>query len=133
MATAIGVSRQTIENILSDTFPKDIALWKKFAKYFRLDVEFLLTGQSIPHATLLKLSEDGHRSNTIEMRKVPLLSWSQIDRVVTNKGLSQAARSNVVLEATDVQGKRTFALRVKDISMQPLFSLTAEKIRVGNF
>jgi DNA-binding XRE family transcriptional regulator len=133
LATAIGVSRQSIENILSDTFPKDIALWKKFAKYFRLDVEFLLTGQSIPHATLLKLSEDGHRSNTIEMRKVPLLSWSQIDRVVTNKGLSQAARSNVVLETTDVQGKRTFALRVKDISMQPLFSLTAEKIRVGNF
>lgn len=109
LATAIGVSRQTIENILADKFPKDITLWKNFAKYFRLDVEFLLTGESISPATLVKLSEADHRSSTIEMRKVPLLSWSQIDRVVTNKELFRAVRSNVMLETTDVPGKRTFA------------------------
>jgi SOS-response transcriptional repressor LexA len=52
----------------------------------------------------------------------PLLSWSQIDQVVTNKELFRAVRSNVMLETTDVPGKRTFALRVKDNSMQTLFS-----------
>jgi SOS-response transcriptional repressor LexA len=122
LATAIGVSRQTIENILADKLPKDIILWKNFAKYFRLDVEFLLTGESLSPATLVKLPEADHRSSTIEMRKVPLLSWSQIDQVVTNKELFRAVRSNVMLETTDVSGKRTFALRVKDNSMQPLFS-----------
>ncbi len=122
LATAIGVSRQTIENILADKFPKDIALWKNFAKYFRLDVEFLPTGESLSPTTLVKLSEGDHRSSNIEMRKVPLLSWSQIDQVVTDKELFRAVRSNVMLETTDVPGKRTFALRVKDNSMQPLFS-----------
>lgn len=122
LAAAIGVSRQTIENILSDKIPKDITLWKKFSTYFRMDVEFLLTGESTSSPTLVKLSEDHPQSGTIEMRKVPLLSWSQIDQVVTNKELLRAVRSDVMLETTDVPGKRTFALRVKDNSMQPLFS-----------
>lgn len=122
LATAIGVSRETIDNILSDKTPKDIALWKKFATYFRMDVDFLRTGEVPFPSTHVKLSEDDHHSSTIVMRKVPLLSWSQLDRVVTNKGLSRAVHSDVMLEATDVPGKRTFALKVKDTSMQPLFS-----------
>lgn len=122
LAAAIGVSRQTIENILSDKMPNDITLWKKFSTYFRMDVEFLLTGESTSPPTLVKLSEDHPHSSTIEMRKVPLLSWSQIDQVVTNKELFRAVRSDVMLETTGVPGKRTFALRVKDNSMQPLFS-----------
>ena len=122
LATAIGVSRQTIEHILSDEMPNDITIWKKFSKYFRLDVEFLRTGESTPPPTLVKLSEDDHRSITMVMRKIPLLSWSQIDRLVPNKELLRAVRSDVMLETTDVLGKRTFALRVKDNSMQPLFT-----------
>ena len=122
LAAAIGVSRETIDNILSDKTPKDIALWKKFSTYFRMDVDFLRTGELPFPSTHVKLSEDDHHSSTIEVRKVPLLSWSQINRVVPNKGLSRTVHSEVMLEATDVPGKRTFALKVKDNSMQPLFS-----------
>jgi len=121
LATTIGVSRETIDNILSDKIPKDIAIWKKFATYFRMDVDFLRTGVSLPPSSLVTLSEDDHHSSTIEMRKVPLLSWSQIARIVSNKALFRAAFAGVMLEATDVPGKRTFALKVKDNSMQPLF------------
>jgi len=122
LAAAIGVSRQTIDNILSDRMPKDITLWNKFSTYFRMDVEFLLTGELTSPPTLVNLSENDHHSSTLVMRKVPLLSWSQIDRLVTTKELFRAVRSDVMLETTDVPGKRTFALKVKDTSMQPLFS-----------
>lgn len=122
LASAIGVSRQTIESILSDAPPNDVATWKKFSTYFRVDVDFLLTGESTSPPTFVKLSEDDHRSSTIEMRKFPLLSWSQIDQVVTNTELFRTIHSDVMLEGTDIPGERTFALRVKDSSMQPLFS-----------
>jgi SOS-response transcriptional repressor LexA len=122
LAAAIGVSRQTIDNIISDRMPKDITVWNKFSTYFRMDVEFLLTGELTSPPTLVKLSENDPHSSTLVMRKVPLLSWSQIDRLVTNKELFRAVRSDVMLETTDVPGKRTFALKVKDTSMQPLFS-----------
>ena len=122
LANATGIPRQTIDNILSDKTPKDPAIWKKFARYFRMDVDFLRTGISTPPPTIVTLSEDAHHPSTIEMRKVPLLSWSQIDRVVTHNELARVVRSDVMLEATDVPGKRTFALKVKDNSMQPLFS-----------
>ena len=46
LATAVGVSLQTIEDILSHKAPEDPAIWEKFATHFRMDVDFLQTGES---------------------------------------------------------------------------------------
>jgi SOS-response transcriptional repressor LexA len=55
------------------------------------------------------------------MRKVPLLRWHQIDQMVASKEPPSLIHAEAMLE-TDVPGKRTFAVQVKDCSMQPLFS-----------
>jgi SOS-response transcriptional repressor LexA len=55
------------------------------------------------------------------MRKVPLLRWDQIDQMVKSNELPRVIHAEVMLE-TDVPGKRTFAVQVRDNSMQPLFS-----------
>ena len=55
------------------------------------------------------------------MRKVPLLRWDQIDQMVTCEEPPRLIHADALLE-TDAPGKRTFALQVRDNSMQPLFS-----------
>lgn len=122
LATAVGVSLQTIEDILSNKPPQDPTIWEKFARHFRMDVDFLRTGESTHPSTLVTLSEDDQHSRTIELRKVPLLTWRQVDQMITSKEPSRGIRADAMLEVTDVPGKRTFALTVKDNSMHPLFS-----------
>ena len=56
-----------------------------------------------------------------QMRKVPLLRWDQIDQMVTREEPPRLIHADALLE-TDVPGKRTFAVQVRDNSMQPLFS-----------
>jgi SOS-response transcriptional repressor LexA len=55
------------------------------------------------------------------MRKVPLLTWDQIDQIIVSEKPLRLIHAQALLE-TDVPGTRTFALQVKDNSMQPLFS-----------
>jgi phage repressor protein C with HTH and peptisase S24 domain len=55
------------------------------------------------------------------MRKVPLMNWHQIHQMVTRKEPPRVVHAEAMLE-TDVPGKHTFAVKVKDNSMQPLFS-----------
>jgi len=87
-----------------------------------MDVEFLRTGESAHRPTLVTLSEDNHQSTTIEMRKVPLLTWRQLDRIGTRKNLPDVVHSDALVETTDVSGTHTFALTIKDDSMEPLFN-----------
>ena len=44
LASAVGVSVGTIANILADKLPQDPAIWETFARYFRMDADFLRTG-----------------------------------------------------------------------------------------
>ena len=122
LATAIGVSLHTIEDILSDKPLRDSIVWEKFATHFRVHVDFLRTGEPAHRSTLVTQYEDDQRSRTIEMRKVPLFTWRQLDQMITNKEPSRGIHADAMLEVTDVPGKRTFALTVKDNSMHPLFS-----------
>jgi phage repressor protein C with HTH and peptisase S24 domain len=55
------------------------------------------------------------------MRKVPLLRWDQIDQMVMPEEPSRVIQAEAMLE-TDVPGMRTFAMQVRDDSMEPLFS-----------
>jgi SOS-response transcriptional repressor LexA len=51
---------------------------------------------------------------------VPLLTWDQLDQMVTSDEPPRLIHAKALLE-TDVPGKRTFAVQVRDNSMQPLF------------
>jgi len=55
------------------------------------------------------------------MRKVPLLRWDQIDQIVGREQPPRLIYAKALLE-TDVPGRRSFALQIRDNSMQPLFS-----------
>ena len=55
------------------------------------------------------------------MRKVPLLRWDQIDQMVAPEPLPRLIKAKALLE-TDIPGRRTFALQIRDNPMQLLFS-----------
>jgi SOS-response transcriptional repressor LexA len=121
LASAVGVSVPTIAKILVDELPQDPAVWETFARYFRIHADFLRSGGP-PHSEgLFDLTESAHPSPLGPMRKVPLLRWDQIDQMVTSEEVPRLIQAEAMLE-TDVPGKRTFAVQVKDKSMQPLFS-----------
>ena len=118
LALAIGVTPRTIVNILGDRVPKDPAVWRKFAKYFRMDVDFLRTGRVL---SLTDPTDKQGRALALQMRRVPLLTWAHIGRVVGSGEQDKMVDPETLLE-TELSGDRTFALRVRDDSMNPLFS-----------
>jgi SOS-response transcriptional repressor LexA len=121
LASAVGVSVRTIANILLDELPQDPAIWDQFARYFRIHADFLRSGGP-PHAEgLFDLTESTHPSPLGQMRTVPLLKWDQIDQMVTHEEPPRLIHAEALLE-TNVPGQRTFAVQVRDNSMQPLFS-----------
>ena len=121
LASAVGVSVRTIADILVDELPQDPTIWEQFARYFRMDADFLRSGGP-PHAEgLFDLTESAHPSPVGQMRKVPLLEWHQIDQMVTHEEPPRLIHADALLE-TDVPGKRTFAVKVRDNSMEPLFN-----------
>jgi transcriptional regulator with XRE-family HTH domain len=121
LASTVGVSVETIANILADEPPQKRATWEHFARYFRIDVDFLQIGGP-PHSEgLFDLKESATPSPLGQMRKVPLLRWDQIDQMVIPEVPSRVIQAEAMLE-TDVPGIRTFAMQVKDNSMEPLFS-----------
>jgi len=115
LAAAVGVSPRTIIKILADRLPKEPAVWKKFAKYFRMDADFLRIGR------LISAMETSESASTVPTRKVPLLTWAQVGQMMERIEPSHVTDPEALLEATDVAGARTFALRVKDDSMYPMF------------
>jgi len=122
LASAIGVPARTIGNILTNKLPRDHATWAKIAKYFRIDADFLRTGDPTEsNAVVIRLASPRH-SAAGRVRSVPLLKWDQIEEVVTSKEAHHVIRGEALIETTDVAGRRTFALKVKDKSMRPLFS-----------
>jgi SOS-response transcriptional repressor LexA len=121
LASAVGVSVRTIANILADELPQEPAIWEQFARYFRIHADFLRTGGPPYSEGVFELSGNTHHSPIGQMRKVPLLKWNQIDQMVTSKEPPRVIHAEAMLE-TDVPGKRTFAVQVKDNSLQPLFN-----------
>lgn len=121
LASAVGVSANTIMNVLADELPQDPTIWDAFARHFHMDVDSLRTGGQPYPEGLFELTGKTHHSPVGEMRKVPLLKWDEIDQMVGSQEPPHVIRAEAMLE-TDVPGKRTFAIQVRDDSMQPLFS-----------
>jgi SOS-response transcriptional repressor LexA len=122
LASAVGVSVRTISNVLIGKLPREPATWDKFARYFRMDADFLRTGEPAHARRTVELPETVRRSAAGEIRKVPLLEWERIEEMMRTKTFPEVIRAEAVVEATDVAGARTFAVKVKDHSMEPLFS-----------
>ena len=122
LASAIGVSLRTLENILADKFPEDPARWEKFVRYFRMDMDLLRTGESAHSRTMLDLPGSTDHSAAGHIRRIPLLTWHPMDQMVTSKHLPGVIHAEAALETTDVSGTRTVALKVTDDFMEPLFS-----------
>lgn len=121
LATAVGVSVQTIADILADNLPQDPAIWETFARHFHIHADSLRFGGP-PHPDgLFDLTESAHASPLGPLRNVPLLRWDQIDQMILCQEPPRLIQAETMLE-TDVPGKRTFALQIRDDSMQPLFS-----------
>ena len=121
LASAVGVSVHTIENILADNLPQDPAIWETFARHFRIHADVLRSGGPPYTEGLFDLTESSHPSPLGPMRKVPLLRWDQIDQMISRQAPPRLIHAETLIE-TDVPGKRTFALQIRDDSMQPLFS-----------
>jgi SOS-response transcriptional repressor LexA len=121
LASAVGVSVRTISTILADELPQDAAIWEAFARYFRIDVDFLRAGGPPLPEGLFELADGTHRLRVGSMRTVPLLNCHQVDQLVTRNEPPCVIHAEAMVE-TDVSGKRTFAITVEDDSMQPLFS-----------
>jgi SOS-response transcriptional repressor LexA len=122
LAAAIDVSPRTLENILADKFPEDSSSWEKFVRYFRMDMDVLRTGGSTHSITMLTLSDRTLQSAFGLIRKIPLLDWHQMGQMVTSNHLPDVIHAGATLDMTDISGKRTVALKVKDDSMKTMFS-----------
>jgi transcriptional regulator with XRE-family HTH domain len=120
LAAVVGVSAKTIADILENDAPRNPTSLSAFARYFRMHAARLGTAHR-PEETgagqpgrLIELFPDGH------LRRVPLLKWNQIDHMLMSNAMDRGVQAEAMLE-TDVPGQRTFAVVVRDNSMQPLF------------
>ena len=109
VASMVGVPLRALTDILTGKYPQSLAIWEKFAKYFRMDPEFLRTGESTACSAAGRI------------RRIPLLNWHQMGPLEKGQNLTDVIHAEAIVEATDVAGARTFALKVQDDSMEPLF------------
>ena len=121
LAAVVRVPQRTIVDLLVGKDPKDLAVWERFARYFRLEVDFLRAGESAYASRTITHPSDTYRSAAGDIRKIPLLDWNQAGQMVTRKTLPAVNHAEAMIETTDVSGARTFALQVQDDSMEPLF------------
>jgi len=77
-----------------------------------MDVDFLRSGDSTYRTSY---------SAAGRIRNIPLMSWQQMGQMANGEGVHAAMHAEAVIEATDVSGNRTFALKIQDDSMEPLF------------
>lgn len=122
LASLIHIPVRTLSKILADKDPQDPVIWEKFARYFRMDVEVLRTGDPAHLGTIHGLQGSGQYSAAGHIRKIPLLSWHDLSRLVAGKLSLDVIGPEAMVEATDVSGERTISLKVQDDSMEPLFS-----------
>jgi len=122
LATTIGVPPHVLADALADKDPEDPVIWEKFASHFHMHVDFLQTGKPAFSSAMLALSGTTYQSPAGDMRWIPLLNWHQVSQMVTSTDLPEGIRTKATLETTNISGTRTFAMKVPDDSMTPLFS-----------
>ena len=120
VASSVGVPLRALTELLTGKKPQARAIWEKFARYFRMHVDFLRTGESTYARTRRELTN--RTSPAGHIRGIPLLNWHQVGQLAKRAQLPDSLHAEAMVEATDISGTRTFALKVQDNSMEPLFS-----------
>ena len=87
-----------------------------------MDVNFLRAGESTHARRMVELPGTASYFAAGHMRKIPLLTWQQMGQMTTSKDLPGVIHAEAMVETTDVSGARTFAVKVQDDSIAPLFS-----------
>ena len=122
VASAVRVPLRTLTAILEGKDPENRAIREQFARYFRMDVDFLRTGESTYAKTREVLSHHTSHSAAGHVRTIPLFNWHRIEQLAKKEDQLDEIHAEAMVETTDVSGTRTFALKVQDDSMEPLFS-----------
>ncbi|MEO8048711.1 MAG: helix-turn-helix transcriptional regulator [Nitrospirota bacterium] len=78
LGASIGVSHEAIKHILAGGDPESVEAWRKFAAYFRMDLDFLRFGKSKLATSHSELLSPNPATGTVQYRKVPLVSWSKL-------------------------------------------------------
>ena len=120
LGASIGVSHEEIKHILAGGNPESLEVWRKFAAYFRMDLDFLRFGKSKLATAHSELLSPKPVTETVQYRKVPLLSWGKVGQLTRRSDGPAEKLAHAMIE-TDVSGPRVFALRVKNDAMEPLF------------
>jgi len=120
LGASIGVPHEIIKQILAGGHPESLETWRKFAAYFRVDLDFLRFGKSKLASSHSELLSPNPVTETVQYRKVPLLSWNNLGQLTRTRGAPIKRLAHTMVE-TDVSGPRVFALRVKNDAMEPLF------------
>ena len=85
-------------------------------------MNFLRAGESTHARRMVELPGTASYFAAGHMRKIPLLTWQQMGQMTTSKDLPGVIHAEAMVETRDVSGARTFAVKVQDDSMAPLFS-----------
>jgi hypothetical protein len=62
LASAVRVPLRTLVSVLAGKHPKDLAVWERFARYFRMEPDFLRTGESAYARSAVTRPGDAYRS-----------------------------------------------------------------------
>ena len=122
LASAADVSSEAIGSILSGKLPHEAGILEKFARYFRMEVDFLRIGESSHTRMAGELPGNTHHSPAGHLRMIPFLTWRRMESMITSKEAPGNILADAMVEATDISGTRTFAVKVPDDAMTPLFS-----------
>jgi SOS-response transcriptional repressor LexA len=87
-----------------------------------MEVELLRTGEAEHGRPRVELPRPSSHSAAGDIRRIPLLNWHQIAQIENAPHRSSTIHAQALVETTDVSGARTFALKVLDDSMEPLFN-----------
>jgi transcriptional regulator with XRE-family HTH domain/translation initiation factor IF-1 len=83
LAAVVGVPQRTLMNVLAGRNPKDVAIWERFARYFRMDADFIRTGESAYAQRAITLPRDADRSTNMSKGRT---LHSQTGSVKAKKG-----------------------------------------------
>jgi hypothetical protein len=126
LASAVQVPLRMLVKILAGKDPKDPAVWEQFARYFRMDVDFLRTGESA-HARRMG-ERPGRTSHSAagHMRKIPPPTWQQMGQLTTSEDLPGGSNCPTKTERVPLRPVDRAPGQHPSMKRQPFEGITGE-------
>ena len=114
LARLTNLPQPTVQRIVAGTTTRPhLSSLEPIAKYFSISIDQLLGLDPIPW-----LANKEYLS--MQVRHVPVINWNEVLPWLNN--IIPTNTENTIISDTNV-GKKTFALTVKDSSMEPVFNI----------